>query len=72
MARFLKDKEVSNLTIDAEALSQLVDVLTKQALSMPEYKEPAEGEQLDVLLSFTIATFCLGNTCKSFYISTFV
>lgn len=54
MARFLRDEQVSNLTIDSEVLSQLVEVFTNRVTSMPEFVALAENETSDPLLFFTI------------------
>lgn len=37
MARYLRDEQLSNFTISADAISQLVDVLFARFLLMPEY-----------------------------------
>ena len=54
MARFLRDEQVSNLTIDPDRLAALVDVFAKRGTSMPEYEQPQADEAPDVFLNYTI------------------
>lgn len=54
MARFLRDEQVSNLTIDPEAVSSLVDVFMSRGTSMPEFVLQQESQPTNVFLSFTI------------------
>lgn len=52
MARYLRDEQLSNYTISANALSQLVDVLFARFVHMPEYVP--NQQPLNVVLIMTI------------------
>lgn len=55
MARFLRDEQLSSLTIDAEAISQLVDALFARWILVPEYLASQQNQQPpDVILMMTI------------------
>lgn len=54
MAQFLRDKQISDVVLHEDALSQLVDVFGAQGTSMPEYADQPAGGNPNVHLSFTI------------------
>ena len=49
MAQYLRDEQLSNLTIDAAALRELSDVFEQRGLVMPEYHEVQADEAPTVL-----------------------
>jgi hypothetical protein len=54
MAKYLRDEQLFNLTLDEEKLSELAEVCAQRGLRMPEYR-PVEGDQpATVLLFYTI------------------
>jgi len=53
MARFLRDEQVSNLTIDPEILSELVDVFANRKNTMPQNNKHA-NQSIDAFLNYTI------------------
>lgn len=54
MASFLRDEQVSNLTINSEAISNIANVLTARLTTMPELLKRKDGESPNVFLSYTI------------------
>lgn len=61
MARFLRDEQVSNLTIDGAAITQLIQVFANRGTLMLEYDADADGQQPDVFLYYTIRFDQKGN-----------
>lgn len=67
MARFLRDEQISNLTIDSAAIRQLVEVLSHRGEAMPEFVPPEEreeGQAVDVYLYYTIRFDEKGNRAE--------
>lgn len=56
MASFLRDELIANLTISADSIVQISDVLLAMARTMPEFLEPdPDGNpKQDILLYYTI------------------
>ena len=55
MARYLRDEQLLNLTIDADTISQIVDALFARFVLMPEYLNGQQNQQNpDVILIMTI------------------
>ena len=54
MAKFLRDEQLSNITITREAIMQIVEVLATHGLTMPEYDANVPNDQQDVYIFYTI------------------
>lgn len=54
MASFLRDEQVSNLTINSEAISTIANVFAGRLTTMPEFLQTQEGESSSVFLTYTI------------------
>jgi hypothetical protein len=54
MASFLRDEQVSNLTIDSEAISNIANILSARLAIMPELLQRKDGEPPGAFLSYTI------------------
>jgi len=54
LARYLRDEQLNNVTVDAELIEQIANELMNRSQTMPEYEEiNADGEH-DVFIIFTI------------------
>lgn len=54
MGNYLRDEQISNLTIDSEALSQLATIFQKQSILMPEYNVNRGAGETSFYRFFTI------------------
>lgn len=56
MAQYLRDEQLENVTIDRDVLSRLIDALYAQMISMPEYLQGQQNQNLQALDAMLVMT----------------
>jgi len=54
VAQYLRDEQISNITVDETMLRDLSEVFEQRGLLMPEYKETKVDEAPSILYHFTL------------------